>query len=159
MQVSFIYAYDNIWIHWDDCVDTQMVINLSISVNESTLFHANPNSKVHGANMGPTWVLSAPDGPHVRPMNLAIRDHLLPVPCWTVICTNANLLPVGKLRINFYIGPFPGRFPWLDLSRSGPFYYHGLTLIPPWISNHIPIKMWDEITYPFLNFNGCTVEV
>ena len=23
--------------------------------------------------MGPTWVLSAPDGPHVGPMNLAIR--------------------------------------------------------------------------------------
>ena len=30
-------------------------------------------SKVHGANMGPTWVMSAPDGPHVGPMNLAIR--------------------------------------------------------------------------------------
>ena len=30
-----------------------------------------PDSKVHGANMGPTWVLSAPDGPHVGPMNLA----------------------------------------------------------------------------------------
>ena len=27
-----------------------------------------------GANMGPTLVLSAPDGPHVGPMNLAIRD-------------------------------------------------------------------------------------
>ena len=24
--------------------------------------------------MGPTWVLSAPDGPHVGPMNLAIWD-------------------------------------------------------------------------------------
>ena len=24
----------------------------------------NPDNKVHGANMGPTWVLSAPDGPH-----------------------------------------------------------------------------------------------
>ena len=33
-----------------------------------------PDSKVHGANMGPTWVLSSPDGPHVDPMNLAIRD-------------------------------------------------------------------------------------
>ena len=35
---------------------------------------ASPDSKVHGANMGPTWVLSAPYGPHVGPMNLAIRD-------------------------------------------------------------------------------------
>ena len=23
----------------------------------------------------------------------------------------------------------------------------------------MPSKVWDEITYPFLNFNGCTVEV
>ena len=35
-----------------------------------------PGSKVHGANMGPTWVLSAPDGPHVGPMNLAIRGRV-----------------------------------------------------------------------------------
>ena len=32
-----------------------------------------PDSKVHGANIGPTWVLSAPDGPHVGSMNFAIR--------------------------------------------------------------------------------------
>ena len=25
--------------------------------------------------------------------------------------------------------------------------------------NHMPCNVWDEITYPFLNFNGCTVEV
>ena len=31
-----------------------------------------PDSKVHGANMEPTSVLSAPDGLHVGPMNLAI---------------------------------------------------------------------------------------
>ena len=31
------------------------------------------DNKVHGANMGPIWGLSAPDGPHVGPMNLAIR--------------------------------------------------------------------------------------
>ena len=33
-----------------------------------------PDSKVHGDNMGPIWVLSAPDGPHVVPMNHAIWD-------------------------------------------------------------------------------------
>ena len=35
---------------------------------------AIPDSKVHGANMGPTWVLSAPGGPNVGSRNLAIRD-------------------------------------------------------------------------------------
>ena len=34
----------------------------------------SPDSQVHGANMGPTWVLSAPGGPPVGPMNLAIRE-------------------------------------------------------------------------------------
>ena len=33
-----------------------------------------PDSKIHGTNMGPTWVLSAPDAPHIGPVNLAIRD-------------------------------------------------------------------------------------
>ena len=33
-----------------------------------------PDSKVHGANMGPTSVLSAPGGPHGGPINLAIGD-------------------------------------------------------------------------------------
>ena len=37
-----------------------------------------PDSKFHGANMGPAWVLSAPDGPHVGPMNLAIRVTVRP---------------------------------------------------------------------------------
>ena len=35
---------------------------------------AVPESKVYGANMGPTWVLSAPDGLHAGSMNLGIKD-------------------------------------------------------------------------------------
>ena len=35
-----------------------------------------PDSKVHGANMGTIGVLSVPDGPHVGPTNLAIRDNI-----------------------------------------------------------------------------------
>ena len=29
----------------------------------------SPDSKVHGDNMGPTWVLSSPGGPHVGAMD------------------------------------------------------------------------------------------
>ena len=35
---------------------------------------ATPDSKVHGANMGPIWGRQDPGGPHVGPMNLAIWD-------------------------------------------------------------------------------------
>ena len=44
-----------------------------------------PDSKVHVANMGPTWVLSAPGGLHVGPINLVIRVVIrqppVPTPC------------------------------------------------------------------------------
>ena len=74
--------------------------------------HINPDSKVHGANMRPTWVLSAPDEPHDGPMNLAIREayrwsqrrtkvtkrsDYLPLP-WGpgILLTDAQLVPCGK---------------------------------------------------------------
>ena len=43
-----------------------------------------PHSKVHGANMGPTWDLLAPDGSHVGPMNLAIRDVFCEIKAWSM---------------------------------------------------------------------------
>ena len=45
------------------------------------------------------------------------------------------------------------------IAISIPFYKYGLALTPAWISNHIHYKVWDKITYPFINFNGVTVEV
>ena len=45
----------------------------SVVNNNNDIVKDSPDDKVHGANMGPTWVLSAPDGPYVGPMNLAIR--------------------------------------------------------------------------------------
>ena len=35
-------------------------------------FIRDPDSKIHGANMGPTWVLAASGGSHVGHMTLAI---------------------------------------------------------------------------------------
>ena len=90
--------------------------------------HRYPDSKVHGANMGPIWVLSAPDGPHIGPMNLAIRV----VAIYMTVCMTT--------------------WPCVENHARGPFYQHGLTLIPAWICNYMPSKVWDEITYPFLNF-------
>ena len=46
-----------------------------------------------------------------------------------------------------------------ELQTWVPFYKHLLTIIPAWISNHMPSKVWDEIIYPFPNFNGATIEV
>ena len=71
-----------------------------------------------------------------------------------------------------FIRPIYTHWPWcllaLRLSHSYPSTRKGrlwlpllawLPSIPAWISNHMPSKLWDEITYPFPNFNGSTVEV
>ena len=42
----------------------------------------NPDSKVHGANMGPIWGRQDPGGPSVGPMNFAIWDAI-----WTHVVT------------------------------------------------------------------------
>ena len=52
-----------------------------------------------------------------------------------------------------------GPFIHWPVSCRDPIYQHGSTLITAWISNHTPCKVWDEITYPFPNFNGATIEV
>ena len=44
-------------------------------------------------------------------------------------------------------------------TTTDPFYQHGLTLIPAWISNHMPSEVWGKLSYPFPNFNGCASKV
>ena len=36
----------------------------------------------------------------------------------------------------------------------GPLYWYGSTLIPAWMINHMPGKMWDEIAHTFPNSKG-----
>ena len=41
---------------------------------QDSILQHNPDSKVHGANMGPIWGQQDSGGPHVGPMNLAIWE-------------------------------------------------------------------------------------
>ena len=58
-----------IWFCWG--LNVPNVLIRGVNVDHSVSLY--PDNKVHGANMGPTWVLLAPDGLHVGPINLAIR--------------------------------------------------------------------------------------
>ena len=51
-------------------LEKHMFLQINKSVITRTLSKTNTDSKVHGANMGPTWVLSAPDGPMLSPWTL-----------------------------------------------------------------------------------------
>ena len=44
---------------------SKLVLRMVVSgIHALQVLHYNPDNKVHGTNMGPTLVLSAPDGPH-----------------------------------------------------------------------------------------------
>ena len=65
------------FLPWDiDFKNKSLTSIFKVDVNILHSSWAGPDSKVHGANMGPTWVLSAPDVPHVGSMNLAIRGDM-----------------------------------------------------------------------------------
>ena len=53
---------------WQPWLSLRQWFGLELNTNPASY----PDSKHHGANMGPTLVLSAPNGPHVGLMNLAI---------------------------------------------------------------------------------------
>ena len=46
-----------------------------------------------------------------------------------------------------------------SLWSGAPFTNMGLTLIPVWINHNTHYNVWDEITYPFIKFNGATIDV
>ena len=66
----FWYIFCKIYISQKDCAENAQNRQANGNFEKSCYI---PDSKVHGANMGPTWVLPSPGGPHVGPMNLAIR--------------------------------------------------------------------------------------
>ena len=131
-----------------------------------------PDSKVHGANMGPTWVLSAPDGPHVGRMNLVIRvaiRYCLPDSTATPVESGVEALTA------FWIGQqtFGVHFKWTlcdnRITTSQDYFMHWFfiviwlfytrsfqKLIPP---GAIKTKVWTAImrdsdyTWYFLDYD------
>ena len=76
--------------------------------------------------------------------------------CWWLVCFQC--VPVVFWWVNqWHSSGIPVYTGWSSVHWLR--VRDGLTLIQAWISNHMPSKMWNEISYPFPNFNCCTVEV
>ena len=81
----------------------------------------------------------------------------------------SSLIPhlTGHVTTNSYWWHQANTWTNVDLSSAkvarccnkGPLLLTWFKFNPSMISNYIHYKMWDEITYPFLNFNGATAEV
>ena len=75
LVAAFVYVFRSRWCDVDVLVSVSACHDGPNRAEQQGLetFKRFPDSEVHGANVGPTWVPSTPDGPHVGPMNHAIR--------------------------------------------------------------------------------------
>ena len=86
MKIDLSYSFRYLSATWLLFLDTSWPFSGYVdkiafdqnSLQSLRFIYIYPYNKVHGASMGPTWVLSAPDGPHIGPMNLAIWIYTLP---------------------------------------------------------------------------------
>ena len=111
----------------------------------------DPDSKVHMANTGTTWVLWAPNRPHVGPINLVIRGVNHTIPSWWLreyIALSYYDHQVGSM--NYY--PLFRVRSWNNGVRCVFLYSYTITPEPPkqprsiWVNGMNPLRMDDTTT-------------
>ena len=111
-------AYYDVTVMWE----TSHYFNRQIAFCQiSTIANrVNPDSKVHVNYMGPTWVLPAPVGTHVGPMNLAIREVMSPVTQQTTVVHKAYQSSCRPTEPLYWraVGYNLSVSPWHDISFS-----------------------------------------
>ena len=65
--------------------------------------------------------------------------------CLGITRTVSIFVCANKTKKSLHLSPVVPLLAWINFN--------------PWICNHTPSKLWNGITYPFLNFNGWAVEV
>ena len=104
----------------------------------------NPDSKVHGANMGSTWGRQDPGGPHAGHVNLAIRERFFSSPSPYKNRFAYTGIPIIKIKRpwdgTIYIMGIPilvGRCLYIETTI-------GCTLCPGWIQQYVPLWVISE---------------
>ena len=73
MNLKLIFQ-NGCYLSWGQCIISKYNVR---QLQSSGLNDSSPDSKVHGANMGPIWGRQDPDEPHVGPMNFVICVHFV----------------------------------------------------------------------------------
>ena len=112
----------------------------------------SPESKVHGVNMEPTWVLSAPDGPHVGHMNLAIRALFIDLCLMTHIHISMTAPLYRMITTTFCIShALHGIHLWSSLN--GDLYKMSSQLQHGWITT-FRLMQWVKFRHISTHVNG-----
>ena len=102
--------------------------------------------------------------PH-QSVRCKLRMHVSCLECWNHRMGHMSSGSSFNMRYSSTVGNsnamWPKNFRWTSSIPCGltPSFppSPGLILTPACIINHMSNKMWGEITYPFPNFNGCTM--
>ena len=114
------------------------------------LLETIPYSNVHGANRGPTWVLSAPDGPYVGPMNLAIRDAM---PSSYTISQRSNNSSPKCLHREVFLMIY-------EIPNGQIFPYMNMEMKIPWLhSNNQNGTKWTAHTNPWISVHRSLIKL
>ena len=134
-------------LHWSDCPGQQETVweqqDIQSHVAWRKTFIVSPGSPGNSGRLDRFELV----------LNIFILIYMY---FWLHMC-------LGQLPLEGRMPKWPGQFylgqqitlrckPLL-LMCWGPIYLHGLILIPSWITNLMPSKVCDEITYPSLYFS------
>ena len=99
-MARFYVSSQTIWAMWYPIGGGNTIFLISCELARMICDYTQkyPDSKVHGANMRPTWVLSAPDGPRVGPINLAISADTKCMAAWPLLHLYTWVILIGARR-------------------------------------------------------------
>ena len=106
--------------------------------------------------------IHVPAWPKVNRLSLMLKRHMQWCSLLTVFrCQNWNWVILKTTNTHLRCLRFDNKLTRRQHIKyiSGALYQCGLTLILAWISNYIHHNVWDDIAYPFPNFNRGSVGV
>ena len=131
--LTYIWPSNDIWVLIGQGNALLPRLQLQLHSNLLGLWHSleyNPDSKVHGADMGPTWGQQDPGGPHVGPLyliweyNKKCSIYQLSKCLWKFDFQNYSHMPLGTLvKVVVIIGTLKNHetdvtkillFPWVS---------------------------------------------
>ena len=161
------YGKETALTHYDDVIMGEMTSQItSLTIVYSTVY-SGADQRNHQSSTSLVFVWGIHRGPVNSPHKWPVTRKMFPLWrhhglfCFGIIFHSQLVL---TLRWQQGLQTLPHCcwwYPWWGQriwnTAGAPFYSHGL--ISSWGSNHMPSKVWDEITYPLLNFNCATVVV
>ena len=159
---------DSSALHYSDFIMSEMASQIiSVSMVCSTVFRAQFKENIKAPRRWPLWGEFTGDrwippqrSSNAENVSIWWRHHDA---SWWTTDTQWPCLPEERFVFSYHISILlkyhvaMKNTPMTFILYQGPFfYYHGLTINTAWISNHLPNKVWDEITCLFPNFNGAS---